>query len=172
MKQEFIFEQKLSLWELYRSSLYQLPQLKVIRRLFYFLSGVFVLSIILSVALSKKTGTSGLLNDLLPGIKSFLMLFAFLFIGTFLILLILRISKPTIFNSITYQFTHWGMFKKNTLIDYSCPWRNIVKVKQTKSWILLYTSGAGAHVIKKKLFTDKNELDMFLAFVKSNVGKA
>ena len=112
MKQEFVFEQKLSLWELYRSSLYQLPQLKIIRQIFYFISGAFVLSAILSVAVSKKTGVTGLVNDLLPGIKSILALVVFPLFGTFLILLVLKFSKPAIFSSVTFQFTHWGMFKK------------------------------------------------------------
>ena len=171
MKQEYVFEDDLSLWELYRTSLYQTPRIKRIRWIFYFIPAVFILNAILNLLLLKGPVTDNWLYNIITIVMPFLMLCALYFIGTFLICLILKIGKPAIFTRITYHFTHWGMFKKNKAFDYSCQWRNIIKVKETKSWILLYTTEAGAHVIKKNLFNHKNELDMFLAFVKSKVSK-
>lgn len=171
MKQEFVFEQQTSLWELYRMSLYQAPRVKRTRWVFYFIPGIFVLNIILSLSLSKPSTNENWLFTLLPIVAPFLIVCAIYFVLTFIICVLLKVLRPGIFSTVTWQFTHWGMFKKNTAFDYSCPWRNILKVKETRSWILVYTHETGVHVIQKNSFTDKNELDMLLHFLKSNTGK-
>ncbi|NOT93368.1 YcxB family protein [Ferruginibacter sp.] len=169
-KDEFIIPQKLSLWDFYRTSLYVTLRSKRLSWLYYFVTGVGVLNLFVNIAASAKAAGPIwilVLQSLLP----LLVLMLFLFGGTFIICVVIKLLKPGIFNNMTYQFTHWGLYKKSDIVDYSIPWRNIVKVKETRSFIYLYFSKDDAHVIQKKMFRHVDELQSFKIFMKACVNQ-
>jgi len=130
MVNEFIIPQKLSLWDFYRASLYLGIRNKRLRRLLYFIAIIGVLNLVLTLGLNTKPNNTTLIpvfQVLLP----FLILVLFFFAGTFIICGLIKLLRPGIFKNMTYQFTHWGMYKKSDTIDHSIPWRNIIKVKET-----------------------------------------
>jgi len=160
MSNEFIIPQKLSLWDYYRVSLYVGIRNKRLRWVFYFVIGVGVLNLFANLGLNQKPVNNYLvliLQSLLP----LLILLLFFYGGSLIICFLIMRLNPGIFSNMTYQFTHWGMYKRSDTVDYSIPWRSIVKVKDTKSFIYLYSSNDMAHVIQKKKFRNNDELQSF-----------
>src|SRR5882724_10119220 len=164
MADEFIIPQKLTLWDFYRATLYVVVRNTRVRRIFYFIAGVGVLGLLLSLGATPKPNGKPLI-PVLQFLLPFLILVLFIFIGTFIVCALIKLLKPAIFSNMTYQFTHWGIYKKSDTIDYSIPWRNIIKVKETKSFIFLYFSKDDAHVIQKKMFRHNDELQFFKSFM-------
>ena len=170
MVNEFIIPQKLSLWDYYRASLYLGIRNKRLRRLLYFIAIIGVLNLVLTLGLNTKPNNTTLIpvfQVLLP----FLILVLFFFAGTFIICGLIKLLRPGIFKNMTYQFTHWGMYKKSDTIDHSIPWRNIIKVKETGSFIFLYISKDDAHVIQKKKFRHADELQSFKSFIDKYINR-
>jgi len=93
----------------------------------------------------------------------------FLFAGTFILCVLMMVIKPNNFKNIIYEFTHWGMFKKGKGIEYSRSWRDFIKLKETKSFIFLYTTENDAHVIQKRMFRDTDEMENFKKFADQNI---
>jgi YcxB-like protein len=165
-KDEFNILQKLNLWDFYRTSLYVTLKSKRLSWLYYLVTGVGVLNLAMNLTMSPKPNSKFwmlIVQSLLP----LFVLLLFIFIGTFIICVLIKLLKPGIFNNMTYQFTNWGLYKKSDTVDYSIPWRNIVKVRETKSFIYLYFSKDDAHVIQKKMFRHSDELQSFKSFMKT-----
>ena len=170
IKDEFVIPQKLGLWDFYRVSLYVTLRSKRLSWLYYFLTGVGALNLFLTIAASPKSN-SPIWKMVLQGMLPLLVLLLFLFVGTFIICVLIKLLKPGIFNNMTFQFTNWGLYKKSDTVDYSIPWRNIAKVKETKSFIYLYFSKDDAHVIQKKMFRHTDELQSFKSFMNAHVNQ-
>src|SRR5205085_2741647 len=106
--------------------------------------------------------------------------FQFLFLPVFILLFffvfvsigaaILMLMKPDNFKNISYRFTHWGMEKTTTDMNFSRQWSKFLKYKETKHFILLYVSENDAHIIQKRKFQTKEEVNDFLALVSKKIG--
>jgi hypothetical protein len=169
-KEEFIIPQKLSLWDYYRVSIYVTVRSKRISWLFYVLPAVGILNLCINLLASTKKD-SPLWVMVLQSLLPILVFLVFLFGVSLIICIIIKLLKPGIFKNMTYQFTHWGLYTKSDLVDDSVPWRNLVKVKETKSFIFLYFSKEAAHVIQKKMFRHVDELEHFRNFMNAHINR-
>ncbi|MBS1564994.1 MAG: YcxB family protein [Bacteroidetes bacterium] len=66
---------------------------------------------------------------------------------------------------VTYHFNHWGMERSGAGTGFSTQWRNIVKVRETKSYFLFFVTPNVAHSIQKQRLGDEDNIDAFRTFV-------
>ena len=170
MQDTFTVAQDFSFAEYLRFSYYQLPRMKMVRRLFIFstviglLSGLFAL---LAPGEHETTGVVTLLQSFLPPVFLFLFLVVFMFLGA---LFVVRF-KPHIIRGITYRFTHWGMERIGTRTEATIPWRDFRSLKETTSFYLLHVrenNTDNVHVIQKSKFANSEEAERFKTFVTGN----
>ncbi len=169
MQSSFSIKYHLTLLEFYYSSIYSAIRNKRLKKFYYLIPGILVLSGLLNFFLdTKKSSYSiGLIVQFLFPILLFLI---FLFVGIFILCLIVQLIKPNYFKNINYEFTHWGMFKKGIGFEYSSPWSKILKMKETKSFFLLYVSENDAHIVQKRMFKNEEEINNFKSLVIEKIG--
>jgi len=68
-----------------------------------------------------------------------------------------------------YDFTNWGMVRHGEKTEFSQPWRNITKVKETKVFFLFNIGVKDFHCIQKKMFTGEDEINSFRVFLKEKM---
>ncbi len=171
MQDTFTVTQDFGFGEYLNFSLYLLPRTKMIRRLAIYLTCLGILVGLLSLpgAGSNKTIDLGVITQSflpLAGLLLFFLLFYPLFV-----LYIVRF-KPHIIRGITYRFTHWGMERIGTKTEATIPWRDFQKLKETKSFILLYVKETvkenkvdNIHVIQKRMFASPEAAREFQEFL-------
>jgi len=144
--------------------------MKIIKRLFIFLTIVSLLNAILNSVVSpnKKVIWHVVVGQfiLLPAF-----LFMFLIVVGALITFLLMTLKPKLFSKTTLIFTHWGMEKTGEIINYSTPWSKFIKYKETKNYIFLYISDKESHVVQKRMFKESEELEHFKNFISELIGR-
>ncbi|MBS1934789.1 MAG: YcxB family protein [Bacteroidetes bacterium] len=70
----------------------------------------------------------------------------------------------------TYEFTHWGITRNGEKTEFSKPWRDVKKIKETKSFILFIFHN-DFHVIQKRMLKNPDELNAFKEYIKENIKK-
>jgi len=171
MQDTFTVAQDFSFAEYLRFSYYQLPRMKMVRRLFIFSTAIGLLSGLLglfALGENEKLGVMLLVQSLMPPVFLFLFFFVFMFLGA---LFVVRF-KPHIIRGITYRFTHWGMERIGTRTEATIPWRDFRSLKETASFYLLHVrenNTDNVHVIQKSKFANSEEAEQFKAFVTGNL---
>ena len=97
------------------------------------------------------------------------MLFLVIIIFAFLGCLFIYKSKPYLFENISYEFTHWGVVRHGEKTEFSKPWRDITKIKETKAFFLLYVGNADFHIIQKRMFENDSSITEFRNLLKEHV---
>lgn len=166
MQNPFIINQRLSLKEYFKLTLYFFLSQKIILRFFLFLFLLIGLSTFLGVVTtSENLNIGSLLKGLFPIIVMFVLLIAFIFTYC----LWLYKSKSYFFQNVSYSFTDWGMIRQDEKMKLSKSWGDISKVKETKSYFLLYVGKMDFHIIQKEMFNTENETDSFRKMLESNM---
>jgi hypothetical protein len=124
------------------------------------------ISMLLGVLTSSETfNLYTLITILGPLIGLIILLIAFIVLYT----CIIYNTKSILFKRMIYNFTHWGLVKSGNGLEFSRPWREFLKVKETKSFFLLYISKNDAHVIQKRMFRNREEIKDFNFFLENNL---
>jgi len=105
--------------------------------------------------------------------KTYLNIIMFLFLGVLVspILILLQVKKNYRTNRIfqeqlNYELTTDSIRMKGETVDSIQKWTGFYKVKETKSFFMLYQGEGVATLLDKKMFTD-NELANFKQFIRS-----
>ena len=168
MPEFYRFTQSLSWIEYIRFLLYMLLRHRLIRRLFLFVFIIALLNSLLTLGAhgaNEVVSASGLL---IPVIAGPLLLAGFFFIVTTLFSLFIVKFKPGLVQGIGFNFTHWGMERTSDKLEITIPWQHFEKMKETKSFIFLFTREKGVeHVfpIRKANFDSVASLEEFTRFV-------
>lgn len=134
-------------------------------RVFLFLAPTILFIIgLVSIPMSPKPW-QGLASTLTQTLSLLAFTIGFYFVGIFILTILLRVIRPGIFVNTVYLFNHWGMHKKMGTVEYSIPWRDLVKWKETKSFIFIHVKN-DAHVLSKKAISmqEQNDLRDFLNY--------
>ncbi len=146
----------------YAGSLFhQFLKSKYLRLFILFLLGLALLSTLLGLATSSEMN---FWVSLLSAIAPVLVISAIAPILFFVFTVIIYLSSRYAFKDIETEFNHWGVSRKSGKINWSKPWREIVKVKETKTAFLVYISKNDFIVIPKRAFKDDAEMNSFSYF--------
>jgi hypothetical protein len=166
MQNSFSLKQDLTFKEYYNSTVYYfLTGKKSKGFLIVLLAGGF-LSMFLGFIMSpEQSSLVQISTSFIPIIFLFLVFLFALFVSC----IIAYNSKPYLFKNITYGFTHWGITKTGEKTDFSKPWRDVIRLKEAKSFFLIYSNNIDAIVIQKRMFGTAEELDEFRIFVQDKI---
>ncbi|HTE12642.1 MAG TPA: YcxB family protein [Chitinophagaceae bacterium] len=166
MKDSYNIKQELTIWDFFKCSLHAYIVSRPVRRLFLFVFIISVLSVILGV-LTIDNGFSifSVIYSFLPVI---VLLLFFIVFGILVCFFIYK-TKPWLFRNVLYDFTHWGIVRHGEKTDFSKPWRDITRFKETKDFFIFYVGSVDLHVIQKRMFTDEGELKGFRLFLKDKM---
>jgi hypothetical protein len=70
-------------------------------------------------------------------------------------------SSKTVHENLSYTFTSQGLSVTGETVNFSIQWRSLFKVRETKSWFLLYTNKQNAMLIPKDTFASEGEVTRF-----------
>ena len=168
MQDTYIISQEFTFLE-YLGILYdQLLRMKIVKRLFIFAIIVGLLNAILNtLPIAGKIIWYVAIGQFL--LLPFFLIMFFIIVGA-LITFLLMILKPKLFTKIKITFTHWGMEKKGDTINYSSPWSKFIKYKETKKYFFLYISDKEPHLVQKRMFESKTQLENFRIFISDRIG--
>jgi hypothetical protein len=79
--------------------------------------------------------------------------------------------KRYLFNNVSYDFTHWGVVRNGAKTEFSKPWREITRFKETKAFFLLYAGSIDVHIFQKRMFANTEELNDFRQLLLENIKK-
>ena len=162
----FKIRQDLTFGEFLSSTLYYCFSGRLLKRVLLFLIGLTLISMFLGFATtSKSIDLATVLGSFVP--IAILLLIVVIF--AFLICLYIYKSKPYLFDNVSYNFTHWGVVRHGERTEFSKPWREISKIKETKAFFLLYVGNTDFHIIQKRMFTNLDELNDFRLLLQENV---
>ena len=168
MPESYRFTQSLSWTEYVRISLYMLMRHRLIRRLFIFVFIIALLNSLLTLGAHGEHEVVSAYSLLMPVIAGPLILAAFFFVMILLFSLFIVKFKPGLIRDIGFHFNHWGMERTAGNSEISVPWQHFEKMKETKSFIFLYSREKGVkHVfpIRKANFDSSLGLEEFKRFV-------
>ena len=99
--------------------------------------------------------------------------FLFIIVALFALLSCLFIykSKSYLFKNVSYDFTHWGVVRHGERTDFSKPWRDITKFKETKAFFVLYTGKSDFHIVQKRMLKDLDSLNDFRKLLQQNISQ-
>jgi len=80
-------------------------------------------------------------------------------------------KRPDLFNNVLYQFSHWGITREGPNTNFSKPWREIDRFKESKQFFLIYVSKFDIHIIQKEMIGDTERINIFRSMLEENVGK-
>ena len=168
MQTTFTINQNLTYREFLSSTLYFYLSAKLLRRFFLLVIGLSLFSNILGLmTTSKGLKVTDFVSAIVPSVILFLMVIIF----SIVICLIIYKSKPYLFHNVSYDFTHWGVVRHGEKTEFSKPWREITRVKETRAFFLLYIGRTDFHIIQKRMFGNINELDDFRSLLKEKTLK-
>ena len=172
MKDTYTIAQDFSYGDYLNFSLYQLPRLRMMRRLFIYFIALGILGQLSSFLgpAHKFTFSWGFFYIPVASLSVFFLLFYPL-----AALYVIRV-KPHLFRGITYRFTHWGMERIGATTEATVPWRDFRNLKETKSFYLLFVKETvkenkvdNIHVIQKRMFANTADAQEFQVFLDQNV---
>jgi hypothetical protein len=150
--------------DLWRFSAYTYPR----RRAFLILNGlmVVVFSFMLVPAVTKSG--RGLLLNTLVFLTMLVAILAFINLGTLLITLISYVPSrnSSILTTHTLTLDESGVAEETPTGHTHTKWSGIVNVRQNRSFIFLYVSEYGAHVVPKRAFAAAADAQRFFQLAK------
>jgi len=172
MKDTYTIAQNFSYGDYLNFSLYQLPRLRIMRRLIIYFIALGILGQLTSFLGPDHKFTFNWEFFIIPiaSLSAFFLLFyplAALYVIHF---------RPHLFRGITYRFTHWGMERIGTTTEATVPWRDFRNLKETKSFYLIFVRETikenvvnNIHVIQKRMFANIQDAQEFELFLDQNV---
>ena len=158
MEKSFTIRQNLTFRDFLSSTLYYYLSGRLLRRFFLILVGLALLSMFLGLdTTSKGINSARLISSFAPFLIFLIGVVAFAFTTC----LYIYKSKPYLFHNVSYDFTHWGVVRHGDRTDFSKPWRDISKIKETKAFFLIYIGNSDFHIIQKRMFAGSEELNDF-----------
>ena len=162
MDNSFTIKQNLTFGEFLSATLYYYLSRKLLWRFFLLLIILGLLSILLGQITTSKALTA---VDFIPVVAPLVILFLIA------ICFYIYKGKPYLFHNVSYDFTHWGVVRHGEKTDFSKPWRNISKIKETKAFFFIYVGKSDFHIIQKRMFANMNELNDFRSLLKEKTLK-
>lgn len=160
----FTVKLEMNIFEFCSAMYFQMSKMKMIKRLFLLSLIIGILNGLLDAA---GPGTHVLLwyqillKVLFPPVFILLFFVVFGTLGAILLLLL----KSNLFNNVTYYFTHWGMEKDGKGFSITMQWSKFLKFTESTHFIFLYISENDAHIVQKRMFNNKAELERFRQFI-------
>jgi hypothetical protein len=157
MKDTYSFEQTFTGLQYVRLGLYTLSVNKYIRRLFIFIAIISISGAVLSFYAhgeNEVVTTWSLISYAIGPPLSILLFFSVL---VALVCLFMVKFKPDSINGVRYTFTHWGMERVARNGEITVPWRDFIRLKETKGFLFIYIKNdklANAVTILKLNFKD------------------
>lgn len=74
-------------------------------------------------------------------------------------------SSKTVHEHLFYTFNPQGVAVAGETVNFSIQWRSLYKIRETKSWFLLYTNKQNAMLIPKSAFTSEVDVTRFRAII-------
>ena len=167
MQKSYTIFQELTFKEFFISTLYLTSSTKIVKRLIVFVCIVSLLNLFLTYNLSKVQ------PGILTAIGCFLPIVYFIGLAILLCLVIclyIYSTKQYLFRDVSYDFTHWGVVRNGFKTDFSKPWRDISKVKETGQYFFLFVGKIDFHIIQKRMI-NQNDLTEFRIFLTDNMKK-
>ena len=157
--------QDLTFQEFFNGTLYVCFSLKPLKRFFLFLLALSIISLLLGfVTTSNRLTIASLITEVMPILSLLVLVILLVFLFSFFTYR----NKPGIFRNVTYDFTNWGVIRNAHQSQFSKPWRDMFKMKESNRFFILYFSNTDYHLIQKKMFKDKSEVDRFRTLLKEN----
>lgn len=165
MEDSFVIEQNLTFREFFLSSFNYYIAKKVLKMFLLILLAFSVLEVFLGIITINNLSFPVLVGTFAP-----IVVIVFLLITlTFLVCFFTYKSKPYLFQNVSYEFTHWGVVRNGEKTDFSKPWRDFEKFKETKEFFLLYIANTDFHIIQKRMFKDFDEMERFRALLTEKI---
>ncbi|PWU04292.1 MAG: hypothetical protein C5B52_01660 [Bacteroidetes bacterium] len=168
MDSTFTIKQNWKLREFINATIYLLPGMKMIRFIFVVTFIASAASSLLGIPSPDNIKTNWPLVILKCFSGPFFLSIGFLILLV-LISILLKLFKPNHFRNVVYTFNPWGMKKSGKGFQYDTPWSKFIRSRESTHFIFLFISQNDAHVIQKKAFKDKSELNDFLAMVSEHL---
>jgi YcxB-like protein len=171
MQDSFTIAQDLTRAEYVRFSLYLLPRMKVIRRLFIFVACVSLVAGLLGVVVPGKNETITLLT-IVRWFLPMVVLLLFFFIATLLGSLYVYRIRPHLVKGISYRFSTRGMERIGAKLEAVVPWIDFLRIKESDSFFIIYVREnkvENVHVIQKRMFASGEEAAEFKKLVERNM---
>lgn len=166
MENSFTIRQDLTFSEFFSSALYYYLSGKSLKRFFLFLLGLSLLSMFLGfLTTSQSVDIITIISTFAP----FIILFLIGIIVISLICLYIYKSQPHLFKNVSYYFNHWGVVRHGEQTEFSKPWRDITKFKETKAFFLLYIGSTDFHIIQKRIFENDKVMNDFRNLLNENL---
>jgi hypothetical protein len=171
MQDSITIAQDLTRAEYVRFSLYLLPKMKIVRRLFLFVTCVSLLAGLLGVAVPGRNEAITLLTVVrwfLPPVFMFL----FFFVAVVLVSVYLYQAKPHLFKGVIYRFTPIGMERIGVKVEATIPWIDFLRIKESPSFYFIYVrenNVENVHVLQKRMFASREEAAEFKKLVERNM---
>ncbi len=163
MKETFSVDQNLTFKEWYSATLFFSLFTKFVHYFFIFFTLMSILRLYLDI--HEFSGSWNLLHVL----SFFLPMAIFIFVvAVILFIICLSIYKlmPHLFQNISYEFSNWGIERNGGKTEFSKPWNEISKFKESRLFILIFPKTLDFHIIQKTQFESINELNNFRNFLK------
>ena len=168
MNDQFAIRCDFSFPEYLRMNFGSMIRMKMLRSLFYILTGVSVLRVLLEWGLvsdSKINIFHAFVKLLmLPG---FLLLFLLVF--TILFSLFIFKLKPHWVKGNQYLFNNWGLEKTGAGKDFSAQWGRFIKYRESSRFIFLYINDNISFPIQKRMFDNEDQLQSFRQFIEKKI---
>jgi hypothetical protein len=78
-------------------------------------------------------------------------------------------SSKTVHEHLFYTFSPQGVEVRGETVNFSIQWRSLFKIRETRSWFLLYTNKQSAMLIPKSSFTSEEDVTRLRAIIPMEV---
>jgi hypothetical protein len=166
MNDNFIIEQNFTFSEYLRITLYTTFRYPAIRKMIMFAVVVGLIEGILNVVSNPKRSVIELVG-LSVGPVIFILLFI-VTIGALISFIIFK-KKADLINGLQFRYNHYGAEKIRKGMSFSEPWRNFLKMTETKNFFFLFLDKNRVQALQKRMFRDEDQLNDFRSFVKEKI---
>ena len=158
MQSSLRVSQNLTFQEFFSGTLYFCFSSQLVKRAALLILAFNALSILVELEANPNSLTSdSLFTQVIPIIAMLLLLVLLVLVFC----IFTYTNKSDIFKNVSYDFTHWGIIRNAVQSQFSKPWRDLTKVKESKGFFILYFSSIDYHLIQKRMIGDKREVDRF-----------
>lgn len=168
MKDSFTIDQHITLKEFINFTLYSYVHSRRIKSFFLLILLLDLVALVFGLLTGLTNFNSEVVFNMLTPL---ILLPVLLVIFAVLVSLLIYTSRPYLFKNVSYDFTHWGIIRNGEKTEFSKPWREITRYKETKSYFIFYIGNADVHFVQKKMFNDANELADFAFFLKDRMSR-
>ena len=168
MHESFTIQQNLTFREFLSSTLYYCFSGRLLKRFVLFLIGLTLLTTFLGSATTSDGVRPG---TFIYNFAPILLVIPIVVIFSFCLCLYIYYGKPYLFHNVSYDFTHWGVVRNGEKTEFSKPWREITKFKETTAFFLLYIGDRDFHIVQKRMLESQERIAAFRQLLQKNLKK-